>query len=189
MLALLRERADTLILNLDNAARTDALTGALNRRAFDDRMAEELARVRRTKRDLSLLVLDIDRFKQINDRYGHHSGDRALQHLTHVLTDCRRADQVGRLGGDEFAVLLPETDVAGARELADRIFARLRERPTGESFALAVSMGISCWPHHGRSAAELSEAADRAMYIAKGAGGHRALTFDASMRAASLPAH
>jgi len=173
MLALLRSRADTLILSLDAAARTDALTGVLNRRAFDDRFDEELARASRTKRPLTLLLIDIDGFKSINDRFGHQAGDRVLQQVANAFSQGRTIDKVGRLGGDEFALLLPETSASGATELADRL------KPSMEP---AVSVGIASWPDHGTTAAELHEAADCALYAAKHGGGDRAVVYELSMR-------
>jgi diguanylate cyclase (GGDEF)-like protein len=182
MLALLRERADTLILSLDAAARTDALTGVLNRRAFDERFGEEIARVARTQRVLTLLVLDVDGFKLINDRLGHQAGDRVLQRVAGILRSGRGIDEVARLGGDEFALLLPETDAAGAAELAQRICHRSERASTGTGPAVELSIGIAAWPSHGRTEGELFDAADSALYAAKQHGGSRAEVFDASMR-------
>jgi len=178
MLALLRQRADTLILTLDSAARTDALTGVLNRRAFDERLAHELARGDRTRRPLSLLVFDVDEFKDINDQLGHQAGDRVLQNLAAALQDSRQIDAVGRLGGDEFALLLPETDASGAMQAAARVLAALENATS----LLRVSVGISSWPDHGQTAGELLEASDCALYAAKDAGGGRAVPYDSTMR-------
>jgi diguanylate cyclase (GGDEF)-like protein len=182
MLALLRQRADTLILSLDAAAKTDALTGVLNRRALDDRFAEELARVQRTRRPLSVLVADLDGFKQINDRFGHQAGDEILQQLAHALSDGRRIDKVGRLGGDEFAVLLPETDAEGAIELARRICATLETAEVRAGLQPKISIGIASWPHDGTDGAGLIDAADVALYVAKRRGGDQVVRYEASMR-------
>ena len=182
MLALLRQRADTLILTLDSAARTDALTGVLNRRAFDECLADELARVERTRRPLSLLVFDVDGFKEINDESGHQAGDRLLQDLAATLQDCRQIDAVGRLGGDEFALLLPETGTHGAGQAADRALTSLEDRAA----PVRVSVGIASWPHDGSTAGELLEASDCALYAAKHAGGGCAVAYEPSMRRSSV---
>jgi diguanylate cyclase (GGDEF)-like protein len=184
MLALLRERADTLILSLDSAARTDALTGVLNRRAFDERLADELARVERTRRPLSLLVFDVDGFKDINDRLGHNAGDRLLEDLAATLHAGRQTDVVGRLGGDEFALLLPETDGRGAARYAARTLEALED----DDSSLRVSVGIASWPADGRTADELLEASDCAMYAAKRAGGGCALPYEPAMGRTTSPA-
>ena len=184
MLALLRQRADTLILTLDSAARTDALTGVLNRRAFDECFADELARVQRTRRPLSLLVFDVDGFKEINDHHGHQAGDRVLKDVAAAVGDSRQMDVVGRLGGDEFALLLPETDTGGAQTAAGRVLTALEDRAT----AVEVSVGIASWPVHGGTADELLEAADCALYAAKHAGGGCATTYDHTMRRSSVTA-
>ena len=185
MLALLRQRADTLILSLDAAARTDALTGVMNRRALDERIADELARVERTRRPLSVLVADLDDFKDINDRFGHKAGDEILRHLAHALSDGRRIDKVGRLGGDEFAVLLPETDAAGAMELAGRIRAALDRASVPPGLRLKISIGIASWPDDGGDGATLLDAADVALYVAKRRGKDQVARYEASMRDAA----
>src|SRR5919106_4100001 len=122
---LLSERVERLLAELRLAAATDPLTGLLNRRAFADRCRDELARARRTGEAFATLLIDVDHFKQINDRDGHAAGDEALVGLAAALTgELREIDTVARIGGDEFAVLLPATGVAAAHATAER----LRER-------------------------------------------------------------
>jgi diguanylate cyclase (GGDEF)-like protein len=187
MLALLRERADTLILTLDAEAKTDALTGVLNRRALDERFVEELARVERTRRALSLLVVDLDDFKGVNDRFGHQAGDDVLKHLAHALSDGRKIDKVGRLGGDEFAVVLPETDANGALELGGRVREALGRALGDMDGAPTLSIGVASWPDHGSDEVELHDSADMALYVAKRRGGDQVVLYDASMRGAARP--
>ena len=107
---------------LRSAAGTDALTRLMNRRRMTERMAEEVARANRSATPLSVILLDIDRFKSINDDFGHVEGDRVISHVADVLrTGVRKVDMVARWGGEEFLVLLPDTDVQAAAELAERV--------------------------------------------------------------------
>lgn len=186
LLALLRARADTLILSLDAASRTDALTGLLNRRGFETLLGDELDRCRRNKRTCSLVVFDLDGFKAVNDRWGHPTGDALLKVFAGILRDGRTTDRVGRLGGDEFALLLPETDSAGAAISAGRMIGALDEAhglDVDVGRALRASAGISCFPADGQDESTLHDAADLALYRAKQQGGGRAVGFEASMRA------
>lgn len=106
---------------LDRQARSDPLTGLLNRRGFDAQMNHDLALARRSGRPLSIITVDVDHFKRINDTHGHDVGDQVLQRLAATLaTRLRQSDVVARLGGEEFAVLLPDTDLEGARTLRHR---------------------------------------------------------------------
>jgi diguanylate cyclase (GGDEF)-like protein len=155
----LSERIELLIGELRLAASTDPLTGLLNRRAFEERAAGELARARRTGEPFAALVIDVDQFKQINDREGHAAGDAALVALAEALTaELREIDSVARIGGDEFAILLPATDVTGARTIAER----LRRRS-----AVAISVGTAVYGVDGLTADDLARAADAALYDAK----------------------
>jgi diguanylate cyclase (GGDEF)-like protein len=156
---LLSERVDRLVAELRHAAATDPLTGLLNRRAVGERLGHELARARRTGEAFATLLIDVDHFKQINDREGHAAGDAALIDLARFLArELREIDTVARLGGDEFAVILPATGVTGAREAA----ARLRERA-----AIAISIGSAVYGVDGHTDEELARAADATLYEAK----------------------
>jgi diguanylate cyclase (GGDEF)-like protein len=156
---LLAEQIERLVAELRHAAATDPLTGLLNRRAFGQRSGQELARARRTGEAFAALLIDVDDFKQINDRHGHAAGDEALVELAAMLTrELREIDTVARIGGDEFAVLLPATGIAGAETIA----ARLRE-----SSAVQISIGIAVYGVHGHSTDELARAADAALYDVK----------------------
>jgi diguanylate cyclase (GGDEF)-like protein len=159
---LLSERIERLVAELRLAASTDPLTGLLNRRAFEERLERELARTRRSGEPCGLLLVDVDRFKELNDRFGHASGDDALTALARTLAGAVRAvDTVARIGGDEFAVLLAGTDAEGAREAADRLTARA---------GIPISIGAATYGPDGQTADELSRAADAALYVAKRGG-------------------
>ena len=167
----LRGRIARLIGELDRAAGTDPLTGVLNRRRFDEQFAVEVERQHRTERPLALVLLDLDRFKRINDSHGHEAGDRVLREFAAVLEDETRAvDVVARLGGDEFAVLAPETDGAEAAILAERLRERVRACFADRPVPLTVSAGVAIAPNDGPGPIELSRAADRALYRAKSLG-------------------
>ena len=156
---LLSERVDRLVAELRHAAATDPLTGLLNRRAMGQRLGHELARARRTGEAFATLVIDVDHFKQINDRRGHAAGDDALLALAHVFTrELRDIDTVARIGGDEFAVILPATGVAGAGQTAQRL---------RESAGIPISIGAAVYGIDGHTGEELARAADAALYEAK----------------------
>ncbi len=149
----------------------DGLTQISNRRKFDEESIREVARARRYNRPLSLLLVDIDRFKSINDTHGHISGDYVLKEVVRLISDFIRKEQVfARIGGDEFAVLAPEARSDGTKILSER----LRSRITGHEFAFAgeyfrvtCSFGIAELDADMRTPQDLHEAADRALYAAK----------------------
>lgn len=169
---------------LELRSRSDPLTGMLNRRSFDESLAAALAHARRYKSSGALLIADLDRFKQINDEFGHAAGDEALRVVSRVLAEnLRETDVVGRdegglvarLGGDEFALLLPETNAAGAEAVGERLVGALAAEPLrfgDREVRLGVSIGIATFGHgEGGTAEDLLAAADRAMYVVKAAGG------------------
>jgi diguanylate cyclase (GGDEF)-like protein len=154
-------------------ASTDPLTGLANRRAFDDRLAQELSLVQRRGTPSSLLMADIDFFKRINDKCGHYAGDEALCNFANICREVfRTSDVIGRWGGEEFIVLLPDTPLAQADAVAARLHARLAETPmasTDEPLHISVSIGIiALLP--GLDANHALRELDDVLYQAKGAG-------------------
>ena len=147
-------------------ARHDGLTGLANYREFMDRLEREVRRADRSHHSFTLLLLDLDDLKRINDLQGHLTGNRALKRLAGVMNEhCRSTDLAARYGGDEFAVMLIDSDRGMAENVALRIENRLRtdtEKP-----ALSVSIGVGVHPDDGRTAAELIEAADQRLYQRK----------------------
>ncbi len=158
---------------------TDSLTGTSNRRHFVEAAEQELARARRYGHPSSLLMLDIDHFKSINDTHGHAVGDEALRTFTAACRALlRESDLLGRTGGEEFAILLPETDVAGARMVAERIrrcTAELLVPARTETVRFTVSIGVACCAAGTRDVDAMLSSADEALYRAKAAGRNRVL--------------
>ena len=157
----------------------DPLTGFYNHRFLHERLGEEVVRSQRARRTLSVLMLDLDDFKLVNDTFGHLFGDRVLTFVAELIRSTLRASDVAaRDGGDEFAVILPETDAVDARRTAERIVAAFGELPFVDAHRgpvpLAVSIGVATFPGDGRTATELIAAADAALYRVKRAGGHAA---------------
>jgi diguanylate cyclase (GGDEF)-like protein len=165
---LLSERIGRLVDALRIAARTDDLTGLANRRAFAEHFQREVARANRTHRPFALLLADIDRFKEVNDRYGHHAGDAALSALGRLLpAELRRDDLPARIGGDEFAVLLPDLAAGEARDHGIRVTQIVSERMRAAGTPVNLSFGIATFGHDGLTLDELTRAADRGLYEAK----------------------
>jgi diguanylate cyclase (GGDEF)-like protein len=174
LVAYQRGRIDALVASLDDAARTDPLTGLLNRRAFEQLFEDELERAHRSNGRLSVLLGDLDGFKGVNDRFGHDAGDGVLRQVAQdMLKWKRRVDTPARIGGEEFSLLLPETDERGAFLVAERL-----RRATHRSFAedplgVTISFGVATFPDHGQDLRALMRAADRALYAAKDLGKDR----------------
>jgi len=161
----LEEKVAERTRELETLSRHDALTGVLNRRAFDEALRLEITRAKRGAKPLVLLYVDIDDFKAVNDARGHQKGDEALRLLADVLTEAsRESDIVARLGGDEFCVVLPGVDLEGANEYCERLIRTLRTRdPT-----LALSIGVSpTGPLEFEEPEQLLHAADMRMYEEK----------------------
>jgi diguanylate cyclase (GGDEF)-like protein/PAS domain S-box-containing protein len=160
--------------DLRDRALHDALTGLPNRALLDDRLTSAIAVAQRQDAALSLLMLDLDGFKAVNDTLGHHAGDLVLIEIaTRLSGTLRESDTAARVGGDEFVLLLPATPLLGAveaaRALVDFIVAPVTIE--GKSLTVGASIGIAVFPNHGRDAAVLLAAADSAMYEAKHSGG------------------
>lgn len=178
LMTTLRGQVERLVRQLAAAARTDSLTQLANRRELEDRFTAELERSTRTARPLSMLVLDLDWFKEYNDRFGHSAGDRALVMLAQALKRATRtSDVVARLGGEEFGVLAPETDETEGFLLAERLRAEVRQAFARETEKMTISCGVASFPIHGITSGELLHAADRALYEAKESGRDRSVVF------------
>jgi diguanylate cyclase (GGDEF)-like protein len=155
-------------------AHTDPLTGAANRRGFGERIEYEVARHDRQRRRFAVVMIDLDGFKLVNDRFGHHAGDDLLRDVAASLREAvRDQDTVARLGGDEFCVLAPETDSGGGAQLAERVTSAIRRVTTGLD-TLSASVGVAVYPDDGRTPLAVLEAADAAQVAAKRYGSRRA---------------
>jgi diguanylate cyclase (GGDEF)-like protein len=175
--------AGQLIEHNHNAAIHDALTGLHNRRAFNENLERAVAREDRQGGHFALLLLDIDRFKKLNDTYGHPAGDAALRNTAQLLTHhVRKSDLAARFGGEEFAVLLASTELVGAQHVAEKVRAEVERGRLvydGARIGVTVSIGIAVWPDDGRDGASLVAAADRALYAAKEGGRNRVISASA----------
>jgi diguanylate cyclase (GGDEF)-like protein/putative nucleotidyltransferase with HDIG domain len=179
----MRARAELLIARLYDAARTDPLTQLSNRRGFRELLDLELERARRGKTNMTVLVGDLDRFKEVNDRSGHQIGDAALQRVARVLSrGKRRLDMAARVGGEEFALILPDTNQDGGFVLAERLRCSLRDEFTDDSVPVTISFGLATYPVHGETAASLLRAADEALYAAKDSGRNRTVRHSSALR-------
>jgi diguanylate cyclase (GGDEF)-like protein len=153
-------------------ATTDGLTGLLNRRALEERLHRELQANGR-RRSVALMMIDLDDFGAINNRYGHQIGDEALRLVADVVrTHLRRSDAGGRYGGDEFVVILPGLDATGAVEIAERVRTALVEATTraaddGTLPRINTSIGVAAFPDDATSPGALIKAADEALYLSK----------------------
>ncbi|MFV2063054.1 MAG: diguanylate cyclase [Chloroflexota bacterium] len=162
----------SLVRQLRDAAETDLVTGVYSHRHLQDRIRQETARATRTRSPLSVLMVDLDDFKRINDEHGHQAGDRVLRAIAGALRAAvRSSDVVARYGGDEFVVLMPDTDLEEARQVADRAAAAVRglahPMTDGSEVRVSFSAGLSVHPKDGRSGRALLRAADAAMYTHK----------------------
>lgn len=177
-------------MSIDNAqlyeralqlAFTDSLTGLYNRRYLLEEFDREFARANRNGSSLSLIMIDLDDLKIINDRFGHNEGDIALRELARILRlNTRTSDLAARWGGDEFVLLAPDTDTKRARIIGERIRSEVeRSRPTAvdQQMAIRVSVGIASYPAHASCVTELIKRADQAMYNAKGLGKNQVCVF------------
>ena len=185
---LLRTLADLIAGALHNAlsfqkaqeqAITDGLTGVKTHRFFMEALSAEWKRSTRAGRAFALVLMDLDRFKFVNDFYGHLEGDLVLQRVGHILeANCRRSDVVARYGGDEFVILMPETNMEHARQLATKLRGWVSADPLLREKNISASFGIACYPLHGSTPQELIQVADASMYLSKHQGGNAVSTAD-----------
>jgi two-component system cell cycle response regulator len=164
--------------NLEYQTQIDPLTSLFNRRAFERKIEEEFERAKRYNHPVSVLLLDIDNFKNINDTYGHHGGDTALVKISEILKErTRRSDFPARYGGEEFVLILPETEQESALQVAGKIHEEIRSQTFGTGtrpFALTVSIGLSSTStKHYSDWRQMLDDADQAMYAAKNSGKDR----------------
>lgn len=171
-----------LFEEVEHRARTDFLTGLPNHRFFQATLTIELGRAQRHNHPLSLLIIDLDFLKEVNDRFGHPSGDLVIRNVAETIKDtCREIDFAARYGGEEFTVILPETPLTGAIQVADRI----REHIAAEHFPrignITASVGISNYPVNALTKEDLIRVADQALYVAKNGGRDRVAYFNYQM--------
>lgn len=169
------QRKDHFIKELETLSSVDSLTGLLNRRMLFDRMKYELDRVRRYKTDLSLMFCDLDRFKEINDTYGHKAGDEVLRGIANILKGTLRiSDIIGRYGGDEFLIVLPQTKLQGAHELGERIRIAAQDMkfvmPDGYAVSTSMSIGVTYCDGSDTDMDSLINRIDTALYVSKRSG-------------------
>ena len=177
---LLEERVYQRTKELERIAQTDVLTGLLNRGGLVDRLSLEIDRTSRYKRGLSLLMIDLDHFKQVNDNHGHPVGDCVLAELGIILTKaCRSSDGIGRYGGEEFLIVLPETEISKAQELAERIRLAIMEHTFATSMSLSLSptcsIGVAQYQPE-QTFSDILKMVDDVLYQAKSLGRNRVVT-------------
>lgn len=176
-------KVDKLEKEMRKLASLDPLTELLNRRAFFNDANSSIHRAEQDRRVVSVIALDLDRFKAINDSYGHSAGDAVLRHFAATIrANCRTSDIIGRLGGEEFALLLPNTSAAAAYRLAQRLHLTLRQSVISHEHAkigYTVSIGvISLVPRETDTIETLLNKADRSLYLAKETGRNCTVVFD-----------
>jgi diguanylate cyclase (GGDEF)-like protein len=159
-------------------ARTDFLTGLSNYRHFQSILSQELGRARRHNRSLSLLLIDLDLLKTVNDRFGHQAGDAVIRGVARrIQQTCREIDFAARYGGEEYVVILPETDLDGALLAAERIRKDIEDTEVGEVGRISASIGVANYPVNATNREDLIRIADQALYVAKDAGRNQVAHF------------
>jgi len=178
LIVALRSQIEHVVSRLTDAAGTDVLTGISNRREFEERFGTELERSVRSGSPMGLVVIDLDWFKEVNDRFGHDAGDRALRMVARVLEEqTRRIDMVARLGGEEFAVVAPDAGEEETYRLAERLRREVKSAFSEHARPLTTSCGVATFPASGGTASDLLRAADRALYAAKDLGRDRTIVY------------
>ena len=188
VLRALRDGVTQLVNRLSEAAFTDTLTGLRNRVALDRELQAEVERTHSSGGPLSVVIGDLDYFKSVNDRLGHRAGDAALVRTGMILARHRRGgDCIARTGGEEFTILLPGVTEHEAYLLAENIRTAVEHEFAADAAVLTFSFGIATFPHHGRSADSVLEAADQALYAAKALGRNRCVIFNPELSAIFTP--
>jgi diguanylate cyclase (GGDEF)-like protein len=168
-----------LFEDMELKAKTDYLTGLFNHRSFQSMLTAEMARAGRHSHPLSLLIIDLDYLKQVNDQFGHMAGDAVIREVAETIrAGCREYDLPARYGGEEFAVILPETNLTAAVELAERIRDRVANRLFSGVGHVTASIGVANYPANAVGKEELVRVADRALYDAKNNGRNRVSHFE-----------
>ncbi|RZL02041.1 MAG: diguanylate cyclase [Rubrivivax sp.] len=166
---------------LDRQSRSDHLTGVLNRRGFEAQLKIALSLARRRSSPLSVIMVDLDHFKQVNDSHGHDVGDQVIRHLSDTMRQrVRDSDIVARLGGEEFIVMLPDTDAKGAQVLAEELVKVVASRSTPIAGRVTISAGVSQLDIQQEDLVEMLKGADEALYVAKRSGRNQAVVHDAN---------
>jgi diguanylate cyclase (GGDEF)-like protein len=185
----LRRRTDLLMRHLEQVALTDPLTGLLNRRGFEREVEREFERARRMGGPVSIVLGDLDYFKDVNDRMGHFVGDERLEETAALLSEGVRAiDVVARLGGEEFALIVSGAEAAAAARGAERLRRGIEDAFGSEAVPLTISFGAASFPENGGTPAEILRSADAALYRAKAAGRNRVVAAAAGRHVEPLPA-
>lgn len=177
---------EALVQSLNELSTLDGLTGLYNHRTFYTLIEDELARARRFDRPASLLLLDIDHFKHVNDTYGHQAGDAVLKGLSELLgRQVRAIDRVCRYGGEEITIILPEIDLEAATNIAERLRAAVETQTfdinSSKPLRITVSIGVASYPAHADNVQALVAAADAAMYEAKRGGRNRIIRYEPAL--------
>ena len=177
-----------LFAQVKHQAITDGLTGLYNHVYFKNRLAEELRTAERKSQPVSLIMIDLDKLKVINDTYGHPVGDAAIRQIAVILkTLLRSGDTAARYGGEEFGIILPETSLLEAALIADRLCSQIRNTPVPNLGKITASLGAACYPRQALSASDLIEKADRALYVAKNSGRDQVRIFEEDLQVAQSP--
>ncbi len=183
-------KISTLHEELREQAIRDPLTGLFNRRYLDETLEREISRARRGGYSIGLILIDVDRFKLVNDTYGHKAGDRVLRRLGATIRQLVRLGDIPcRFGGEEFVIVMPQASLDTAYERAEEIrqrFAATRFFKVQDGVVPSLSLGIALYPNHGRTQEKVLHAADQAMYQAKAQGGDRAMRYDSRQKSAPV---
>ncbi len=175
-----------MVRDLEKLATTDGLTGLINHRTFQKQLIHEIERAKRTKSEVSLMLVDLDHFKKINDNYGHPVGDFVLKEVAAFLKNSvRNVDHVARYGGEEFAIILPDTSSDDAFMLAERMGAEMKKKELidqGVKLSVTFSIGIATYPEHAILKEQLIDFADTALYSSKKTGRNKATRFTKSLK-------